>query len=384
MPTPAVVPLAAAALIPAVVFATWPLLARRLLSHRPAAIEPSRAASLSVLIPAGLAAALGQSWPEHAFEVIVVAATQDDPALQVARRAIARAPSRGHALAAGGAMDEPGKVAQLAAALAVSRGEWLVLLDSDARLPDTEWLRRFCAPLAEAGTGLVSGVPVDRVPRSSAAEALAATLEPDLLGCFAMLDAVGRLDVANGSCLGIRRETLRRVRGIEAMRGRLLMDAALARAVRADGGAIRVHGEPVPLEPGTNGWRSVHEQSHRWLAALLRGLPPPIAVGFAWLRSGALLALLLAVTGGGVGCGLGIAAIATRLVAALVLRSALGVRWTPRRAGLQLVVDLVAAFTWIHAALDPRVTWRGRRWRVRRGARVEPLAPCVPPRGSGA
>lgn len=391
---PAVVALlAAAALVPAALVAAWPLLARRLLSNRPTALEPARAASLSVLIPvcgdepglaAGISAALGQSWPGHDFEVLIVMADATDGALPVAREAIAAAPSRGRTLVAAARAGEPGKAQQLAAGIEASRGEWLVLLDSDARLPDPQWLRRFCAPLCEAGTGLVSCLPVHRAPRSAAAVALAATIEPDLLGCFGMLDAVGHLDVANGSCLAIRRDTLRRVHGADAMRGRLLMDAALARAVRAGGGTVRVHGEPLPLEAHAIRWRAVREQSHRWLAAILRGLPLPVAAGFVWLRCGTLLALLLAVLGDGIWRWLGVAAMAVRAIAALTLRAALGVPPTPRSVTLQLAVDLAAGVTWIVAIVDSRVTWRGRKWRVRRNALVEPLAPGGSRRHSGS
>jgi ceramide glucosyltransferase len=372
--------LALATLLPAAVQALWPALARRLLARRSAPLEPPQAASLSVLIPVsgeepgleeGLVAALAQSWPGHEFEVLIVAADAGDPALAAAARALARVPGRGRALSAAAPPREPGKAPQLAAAAAAARGEWLVLLDSDARLPDPDYLRRFCAPLAEPAIGLVTCLPVHRPARSLPARALAATLEPDLLGCFAMLDAADRLDVANGACLAIRRDLLRRSAGLDAMRGRLLMDAALARAVRAAGGRVRAHGEPLPVEAAELGWRNLSRQSHRWLAAILRGLPLPAAVGFVWLRSGVLLALVLAAFGDPVARVVAALALATRLASALALRRALGAGLTLASAPLQLLVDAAAGVTWVAAALDPRVSWRGKRWRVGAGARIE-------------
>jgi uncharacterized RDD family membrane protein YckC len=163
------------------------------------------------------------------------------------------------------------------------------------------------------------------------------------------------------------------------MRGRLLMDAALARAVRGGGGAVWIHPEPLPVEAPAADWRRATEQSHRWLAAILRGLPPFHAAGFVWLRSGPLLAVLIALAGGP-WLWPAVAALATRLASALALRAMWGARPTPRRVVLQAVVDLAAGLTWIAAALAPRVTWRGRRWRVGRGARVTPLAPGAAPR----
>jgi ceramide glucosyltransferase len=319
----------------------------------------------------GLRAALAQSWPGHEFDVCIVGARADDPALAVAARALAHGSGRGQVMSAAIPEGEPGKALQLAAAAAATRGEWLVLLDSDARLPDPDYLRRFCAPLADAAIGLVTCLPVHLPARSLASRALAATLEPDLLGCFAMLDAADRLEVASGACLAIRRDVLLHAGGLEAMRGRLLMDAALARAVRAAGGRVRAHGEPLPVEPGERGWREVSRQSHRWLAAILRGLALPAAAGFAWLRSGVLLALVVLAFGDPLARSLAALALATRLVSALALRSALGARLTPASVLLQIVVDAAAGVTWIAAALDPRVTWRGRRWRVGAGARLE-------------
>jgi hypothetical protein len=177
--------------------------------------------------------------------------------------------------------------------------------------------------------------------------------------------------VANGACLAIRRDLLRRSAGLDAMRGRLLMDAALARAVRAAGGRVRAHGEPLPVEAAELGWRNLSRQSHRWLAAILRGLPLPAAVGFVWLRSGVLLALVLAAFGDPVARVVAALALATRLASALALRRALGAGLTLASAPLQLLVDAAAGVTWVAAALDPRVSWRGKRWRVGAGARIE-------------
>lgn len=372
--------LTVAVLLPAAVQALWPALARRLLARRPAPLEPGRAASLSVLVPVsgeepgleeGLVAALSQAWPGHDFEVRIVAAHEQDPALAVAARALSRFPGRGHAMSAAVPPAEPGKALQLAAAAAVARGEWLVLLDSDARLPDPEFLRRFCAPLADPAIGLVTALPVHAPTRTLPSRALAATVEPDLLGCFAMLDAAGQLTVANGACLAIRGEMLRRSGGLGAMRGRLLMDAALARAVRAAGGRVRAHGEPLSVETGGIGWQDLFRQSHRWLAAILRGLPLPVAIGFVWLRSGVLLALVLVVLGDPLARWIAALTLTSRLAVALALRRALGAQLSTTSLPLQLVVDAAAGVTWIAAALVPRVTWRGRRWRVGAGAHLE-------------
>ncbi|HVP14072.1 MAG TPA: glycosyltransferase [Terriglobales bacterium] len=368
------------ALLPAAAVALWPLLVGRLLARSRAA-RREVAASVSVLVPvcgdepglaAGLRSVLAAEWPGAELEVVVIAGQRTDPALAVAWQACAGAGERARVIVAGGAGDDaPGKAAQIAAGVAVSHGSWIVMLDSDARLPDLGWVRRFCAPLADPGIGLVSCVPVCRDLQRPAARLLAATIEPDLLGSFAMLDAAGWLALANGSCLAIRREMLQRCRGLEAMRGRLLMDTALARAVRRTGGQVCVHDEALPVDSGRIGWRAAWEQSHRWQVAILRGLPLPAALGFAWLRSATPLALALALFGGSWGAWAGAAAIGLRLGVAWSLRRRLGTRLTPVDLTAQVAADLVAGLTWIVAALDPHVMWRGRRWRVRGGATVE-------------
>lgn len=368
-----------AALVPAAVQATWLVLAHRILARRTAAPGPSQAASLSVLIPVcgdepgleqGLVAALSQSWPGPEFEVCIVASDAADPAAAIAARALAHVPGCGRILIATVPGGEPGKALLLAAGAAVAHGDWLVLLDSDARLPDSDYLRRFCGPLADPAIGLVTCVPVHRAARSIASRALAATLEPDLFGCFATLDAIDRLDAANGACLAVRADTLRQSGGLEVMRGRLLMDAALARAVRRAGGRVQIHRDPLPVESGELDWRDVFQQSHRWLTAILRGLPLPAAIGFVWLRIGVVLALVLLCIGDALGRSVAAAALATRLVSALELRRVLGAQLSLVSAPLQLMVDVAAGVTWMAAALDPRITWRGKRWRVGSGARL--------------
>jgi len=365
-------------ILPALLSAGYPIhawLARR---RSRAAVRPAARPALSVLVPVagrepGLAAhlriAATQRW-NGPFEV-VVAGSPGDPILARARAVARRHPARVRVVAAERVPGEPGKVQLLAAAATEARGEWLVLLDSDARLPGPDDLEGFAGALADPAVGLVTRIPACR-RAAGWGLLLAHLIHTDLAGLFATQAAWDRLGLANGSCLAIRRATLERCGGWEPLRGRMLMDTLLARRVRAAG--FRVALWPRAVEIASTGvrLRELLEQSQRWHAALARGLGPVAYGGFAWLRSGALLAagLALAAPTPEVRV-LGAVALAVRLAAAIVLeRMMVRSRRLPQMLATLPLAELAAGLLWLPALFDPRIRWRGHAYRLEKGARA--------------
>jgi hopene-associated glycosyltransferase HpnB len=173
---------------------------------------------------------------------------------------------------------------------------YLLLADADIRVAPNS-LRRLVAE-SEAGA-LALNSRMARLRNASPAERL---LVPPFLFFFNLLYPMrlvnaGRRPAAAGGCVLLRASTLRAIGGFAAIRGAVIDDVSLARAVHATGGrvrlavsagdtrSVRVYGSLAPL------WRMVRrsafdELQHSWprLAgtvvglALLFAAPPGLAV----------------------------------------------------------------------------------------------------------
>jgi hopene-associated glycosyltransferase HpnB len=196
-------------------------------------------------LPATLPALLAQDYP-GAWRVAVVDDRSGDGTAAVARRAGAGDPRL--AVVAGGPLPEgwAGKVWALeqgrrAVASGPAPPELLLLTDADI-LHAPGSLRRLVAEAEAGGLDLVSRMA--RLRCSSPAERL---LIPAFVLFFFLLYPMrwanrpgGRVAAAAGGCILVRAEALARAGGLEAIRGALIDDLALVRAVKRSGGATRL------------------------------------------------------------------------------------------------------------------------------------------------
>ncbi len=216
--------------------------------------DPAAWPALAVLVPARneadvlprtLPALLAQDYPGD-WWVVLVDDRSGDGTGAAARRAGAGDPRL--AVVPGGPLPEgwAGKVWALeqgrrAAAAGAPQPALLLLTDADI-LHAPGSLRRLVAEAEAGGLDLVSRMA--RLRCASAAERL---LIPAFVLFFFLLYPMrwanrpgGRLAAAAGGCMLVRAEALARAGGLEAIRGALIDDLALARAVKRSGGAVRL------------------------------------------------------------------------------------------------------------------------------------------------
>lgn len=302
--------------------------------------------------------------------LVFVAEDSEDAGLGVARTRSGGDP-RVRIVVSGPAGADLGKGHNLSAGLERLDTEVCVFADSDARLPDPDFLERLVEPLREPGVGLVTCVPSYRGARDLGSGLVAAMINTDVAGLFGLLSALGRMDVANGTCLAVRASALG-PRGVSAIRRRLLMDSALARGVAALGYRVVLHAEPVPVHRTRTPLSECAAQTHRWHVAMRFGTSLGRYLGLGWLRAAVPVATLaFGVLTGPATAALLIGATAARVLAAvLVSRVYLGDRAPLARFLLTPAADTVATLAWLVAFLRPEVTWRGQRYRVGPGASV--------------
>ncbi len=253
------------------------------LLRRPPSEPPPVRRPVAVVVPARdeagnvldcLAAALDQRGVPDLRVVVVDDGSTDGTAALVAghpdprvRLVRARPPGPGW-------LGKPNACAQ--GAEAAGDVDVLVFLDADVRLmPDA--VAAAVAVLDDAGLDLVS--PWPRQLAGSAAERLVQPLQQWLWTTFLPLRLAERsprpsLAAANGQFLVLRRAAYERAGGHAAVRGEVIEDVALLRAVKATGGrGAVVDGSTLAVCRMYEGWAGVREGYGKSLWAAVGGSP---------------------------------------------------------------------------------------------------------------
>src|SRR5262245_50153296 len=179
-------------------------------------LKPLRGADPS--LEANLETVFRQDHP--AFEVVLGADCEDDPALEIARRVAARhphVPSRVVADARGVGLNP--KVNNLSNLLRRARHELVVISDSNVALP-ADWLRDMAAHHGQPGVGLVTSLFRGVPGGSFGARVEALQLDAFVAGGVAVASAAGRVCVVGKSMMLLRRD-LGRIGGLRFL-GRYL------------------------------------------------------------------------------------------------------------------------------------------------------------------
>jgi len=307
------------------------------------------------------------------YEVLFGVRDADDPAVAVARAAIAAHP----AVPARVVVDrrEVGlnpKVNNLANLLPHARHEVLLISDSNVRV-GPGYLTELAAHLAQPGVGLVSS-PI----RAGRGASLGAALEALQLNTFVMggTAALHRLfdePCVVGKSMLLRRATLARIGGFRFLGRYLAEDQVCAQEVVRLGQRVLLANGPVDNELGRLSVRDFLSRHLRWAKirrhvapagyaaeALLNPLVPALA-GAAWLGDLRGVALLLGTTAARAGLD----------------------AWAERTAGmarplwhylpLALLKDVLLAAAWPVPFFSSTVTWRTNRLRITRRSRLVAL-----------
>ena len=312
-------------------------------------------------IESALRSILAQDYP--VFQVVFGVQDPDDPALIAVARLRAQFPHRDISVVTDPALHGPNrKVGNLINMLPHARHDILVFSDSDLHVaPD--YLDRIVAALDPPGVGLVTamctGLPTSPGwPAQVGASALSYTFLPGVL----ISRALGREDCL-GTSMALRRETLARAGGLEALVRHLADDNVLAQRVRRLGLHVALAATVPRAAVPEASWAAIWNHELRW-ARTIRSLEPilyaPSAVQFPifW----AILAMLLS---GGAAWSVAILVVAwvARAVAARQIDRIFGggVRGA---AWLLPLRDVLSACEVAASYAGGRVVWRGHTMRI--------------------
>jgi ceramide glucosyltransferase len=297
------------------------------------------------------------------FQIVFGVQDASDPAAAVVRRLQARFPACDIALVVDPRRHGAnGKVGNLINMLPAARHPVLAIADSDLHVrPD--YLTHLLAALAEPGTGLVTTLYAGLPATDCLAARLGATQITHTFLPGALLSrALGRQDCL-GATMVLRRETLARIGGFQALVDHLADDNALGRLVSGLGLAVRLATTvPATTVPEAT-LRALLRHELRWARTIRALAPAPFAASV--LQYPLVWAALAVLASGGAGWALALFAAAWLLRAVLArgIDRALapllpGVAiaspvWLLPLRELMSVLVLVGGFT------GSRVDWRG-------------------------
>jgi len=313
-----------------------------------------------------------QDYPE--YEIIFGVSDPGDPAVASVQRLQREFPERAIKLVVSPSiLGANVKVSNLAQMLSTARFEHLIVNDSDIRV-ESDYLRRVIAPLtSESSEGQRAGM-VTCLYRGIAAPTLGSRLES--LGistdfCGGVLVArqlEGGLHFGLGSTLAFRSADLERAGGFNAIVDCLADDYELGRRISALG--LPVVLSDIVVETHLPAYNSRDFLAHqlRWARGVRDArLGGYIGLAFTFGLMWGLLNLMAAHAAPWSWAVLGAVALLRVAVALVVGKAVLRDAQTLKYLWLLPLRDAIAVAVWIASFAGHTVTWRGDRFKLRKG-----------------
>ena len=379
----------------------WVLAARFPLHRRVA--NPSYAPAITLLKPLkGCDAETGaclRSWLQQNYagpvQVLFGVATENDPVCAVVRKLITEHPKAdAQLIICAESLGPNAKVSTLAQLERLARNEIIIVSDADVHVP-VDFLKEAVAPLRDSNAGLVSCFY--RLANSSNEPMLleAFGVNADFWSQVLQAQALKPLDFALGAVMAVTQNSLAKIGGFAALVDYLADDYELGNRVARSGARLVLSTVTVDCRSAPLSWREVWAHQLRWARTIRVCRPGPYFLSI--LGNATLWPLLLLFLGDDTlklawpllpdlllangAVSVEVQAPWTLLVSAmcLLIRMAMGFYCERKMTDqshldslwLAPIKDLLQVPVWLLAFMGNKVTWRGQRFVVRRGGRLE-------------
>jgi ceramide glucosyltransferase len=309
------------------------------------------------------------------FQLVLGVSSPDDPAIAVVRRLQAAYPARDIELAIDARVHGSNlKVSNLINMAGRARHDVIVIADSDIAV-ESDYLDSVAAPLADPRVGVVTCLYVARGVGGFWPRVGALFINEWFAPSVRVAHVGGSRRFGFGATLALRRATLERIGGFDALKNCLADDYWLAEHVRALGLKTVLSRVMVATDVIEPTFTALWQRETRWLRTI-RSVNPlgfvSLAITFAtpWMLTGAWLTAAFAASAchGAHGAS-GIAALVSGASSALGLsarlllhlRAARHERTFWRDLPLVPLRDMLLALQWCAGAFGSHVIWRGTR-----------------------
>jgi ceramide glucosyltransferase len=372
------------AIIPATAYSLISLKCARKFFKRsaPATLEPTPAPGVTILKPVkGMDAGSYENFASFCHQgyagpqqLLFAAASADDPVISVIQRLMQDFPGHDISLTVNPAIHGPNyKVSNLINAFPKAKHDIIIVCDSDIRVA-ADYLKSVTAHFAEPQVGLVTSLyrtsNVHNIATAVEATGFTAEMIPNVL---VALQLEG-LSFALGASMAVRREALTSIGGFEALADYLADDYQLGNKTHLAGWRIALDGCFVESMMKAESLMTVLSRQLRWARTMRVSRPGGyLASGITLPFPAAFLAALLApspLTG--------LTAIALLYGLRLTISTIFSRHFVrdnlfPRWLWLLPLRDMLAFFCWALSFLGSRVEWRGARFRLKPGGKIEEI-----------
>ncbi|MFZ2949439.1 MAG: bacteriohopanetetrol glucosamine biosynthesis glycosyltransferase HpnI [Desulfuromonadaceae bacterium] len=314
-----------------------------------------------------------QQYPGE-LQLVFAVASPDDPVIPVIRQLIQDFPARDITLNINAALHGPNyKVSNLINAFPHARHDIIIVCDSDIKV-SPDYLQSVTSHFTDRQVGLVTSLY-----RTSTVHGIATALEAtgftaEMIPNVLVARQLEGLTFALGASMAVRREALLAIGGFDALTGYLADDYQLGNKVHLAGWRIALDPCFVESVVKPENHMAVLSRQLRWARTMRVSRPGGyLASGVTLPFPAALLATLLAPSPG-----VGLAAVTLlygiRLgVSTLFSRRFVRDGLLPRWLWLLPLRDMLAFCTWALSFLGNRVAWRGSRFVLKPGGKIEEL-----------
>ncbi|MDD2542158.1 MAG: bacteriohopanetetrol glucosamine biosynthesis glycosyltransferase HpnI [Desulfuromonadaceae bacterium] len=305
-------------------------------------------------------------------QLIFAAASPDDPVIPVIRQLIYDFPEHDITLCINPALHGPNyKVSNLINAFPEAKHDIVVVCDSDIHVtPD--YLQSVTAHFSDPQVGLVTSLY-----RTSTVHGVATALEAigftsEMIPNVLVARQLEGLTFALGASMAVRREALRAIGGFESLVSYLADDYQLGNKIYHAGWHIALDSCFVESVIKSENLMSVLSRQLRWARTMRVSRPGGyLASGITLPFPAALLATLLAPS-----LALGVAAVALQYGVRLSISTLYSRRFVrdslfPHWLWLLPLRDMLAFFTWALSFSGNRIEWRGSRFTLKPGGKIE-------------
>lgn len=309
-----------------------------------------------------------------ALQLIFAAASPDDPVIPVIEQLISDFPENDISLSVNPAIHGPNyKVSNLINAFPKARHDIIIVCDSDIRV-EPDYLQSVTGHFSDPEVGLVTSLyrtsSVPGVATALEATGFTAEMIPNVL---VALQLEG-LSFALGASMAVRREALESIGGFHALADYLADDYQLGNKIHLAGWRIALDSCFVESMIKAENLMSVLSRQLRWARTMRVSRPGGyLASGITLPFPAALLATLIAPSLALALSAAGSLYAVRMLVCTILSRSFVGDALFPRWLWLLPLRDMLAFFTWALSFLGNRVEWRGSRFLLRPGGKIEEL-----------
>ncbi|MBL0224762.1 MAG: bacteriohopanetetrol glucosamine biosynthesis glycosyltransferase HpnI [Geobacteraceae bacterium] len=312
---------------------------------------------------------------DGSVQLLFTAASSDDPVIPVIERLIADFPAMDIGLNVDPTIHGPNyKVCNLINAFPRAKHDIIIVCDSDIRVTPG-YLTSILAHFNNLQVGLVTSLYRTSIVHNTATAIEATGFTAEMIPNVLVALQLEGLSFALGASMAVKREALTAIGGFEALVDYLADDYQLGNKVHRAGWGIALDGCFVESMMKAENLKTVLSRQLRWARTMRVSRPGGyLASGITLPFPACVLALLVAPT-----LATGLAAVgllyATRLtVCTLFSRLLVKDGLLPRWLWLIPFRDLLAFSSWALSFLGNRVEWRGVRFRLKSGGKIEEIA----------